>query len=126
MATNSQTTFPNAFSIHENVWIPIKISLKFVPTGPINNNPALVQVTSAITWTNADPVYWRIYMRRWCVGLEWGCGGVGVVGWWGGGGEFSGTWKHKPVFELMKHTIPAVGCLLYLQEKRPRYKRATL
>ena len=27
----------------ENVWISIKISLKFVPTGPINNIPALVQ-----------------------------------------------------------------------------------
>ena len=28
--------------LNENVWIPIKISLKFVPKGPINNNPALV------------------------------------------------------------------------------------
>ena len=28
----------------ENVWIPIKISLKFVPHGPINNIPALVQI----------------------------------------------------------------------------------
>ena len=30
--------------LNENVWIPKKISLKFVPKGPINNNPALVQV----------------------------------------------------------------------------------
>ena len=30
--------------LNENVWIPIKISLKFVPTGPVNNIPALVQV----------------------------------------------------------------------------------
>ena len=29
---------------NENVWIPIKISLKFVPTGSINNIPALVQI----------------------------------------------------------------------------------
>ena len=29
---------------NENVWIPIKISLKFVPKGPINNIPALVQI----------------------------------------------------------------------------------
>ena len=29
---------------NENVWIPIKISLKFVPKGPINNIPALVQM----------------------------------------------------------------------------------
>ena len=28
----------------ENVWIPIKISLKFVPKGPIDNIPALVQI----------------------------------------------------------------------------------
>ena len=28
----------------ENVWIPIKISLKFVPKGPINYIPALVQI----------------------------------------------------------------------------------
>ena len=30
--------------LNENVWIPIKISLKFVPEGPINNIPVLVQV----------------------------------------------------------------------------------
>ena len=28
--------------LNENVWIPIKISLIFVPKGPINNIPALV------------------------------------------------------------------------------------
>ena len=30
--------------LNENVWIPIKMSLKFVPKGPINNNPSLVQI----------------------------------------------------------------------------------
>ena len=30
--------------LNENVWIPIKISLKFVPKGPINHIPALVQI----------------------------------------------------------------------------------
>ena len=30
--------------LNENVWITIKISLKFVPKGPINNIPALVQI----------------------------------------------------------------------------------
>ena len=30
--------------LNKNVWIPIKISLKFVPQGPINNIPALVQI----------------------------------------------------------------------------------
>ena len=30
--------------VNEDVWIPINISLKFVPKGPINNIPALVQI----------------------------------------------------------------------------------
>ena len=38
-----QTTFSNGFEL-KNVWILIKISLKFVPKGPINNIPALVQI----------------------------------------------------------------------------------
>ena len=32
------------FFLKENVWISIKISRKFVPKGPINNIPALVQM----------------------------------------------------------------------------------
>ena len=30
--------------LNKNVWIPIKISMKFVPKGPINSIPALVQI----------------------------------------------------------------------------------
>ena len=30
--------------LNENVWIPIKVSLKFVPKDPINNIPAMVQI----------------------------------------------------------------------------------
>ena len=30
--------------LNENVWIPINISMKFVPKGPINNISALVQI----------------------------------------------------------------------------------
>ena len=30
--------------LNKNIWISIKISLKFVPKGPINNIPALVQI----------------------------------------------------------------------------------
>ena len=33
--------------INENVWIAIKILLKFVPKGPVNNIPSLVQI---MTW----------------------------------------------------------------------------
>ena len=42
--------------LNENVWIPIKISTKFVPKGPINNIPALVEIMAwrrpVIIWTN--------------------------------------------------------------------------
>ena len=34
----------NRIFLNENIWIPIKISLKFVPRGSINNIPALVQI----------------------------------------------------------------------------------
>ena len=39
--------FPDGFKwifLNENVWISIEVSLKFVPKGPINNIPALVQI----------------------------------------------------------------------------------
>ena len=54
-----KSIFPN-----ENVWILIKISLKFVPKGPLNNILALVQIMAwrqAIIWTNDAQVYWCIY-----------------------------------------------------------------
>ena len=34
--------FEVSILLNENVWIPIEISLKFVPKGPIDNIPALV------------------------------------------------------------------------------------
>ena len=42
--------------LNENVWISIKISLKFVPKGLINNIPALVQIMNQ-WWLD----YWHIY-----------------------------------------------------------------
>ena len=49
---------------NENVWISINISLKCVPSGPINNIPALVQVMApAIIWTN-DGYFTDAYMRH--------------------------------------------------------------
>ena len=44
MDATSQTTFSSAFFLNENVWFPIKISLKFVPKDPINNIPSLIQI----------------------------------------------------------------------------------
>ena len=52
---------------NENVWIPVKISLKFVPKGPMNNIAALVQI---MAWRRPRAthylnqwwlVYWHIY-----------------------------------------------------------------
>ena len=34
----------NCIFMHENVWISLKVSLKFVPKFPINNIPAMVQM----------------------------------------------------------------------------------
>ena len=66
MAAISQTIFSNAFL--EKFCILIKISLKFVPNGPIDNYLALVlenglapNMRQAIIWTNADQSHWRIY-----------------------------------------------------------------
>ena len=51
----------------------VRISLRFVPKGPIDNKPALFQLTTvsvkdrahnrrqASTWTNADAVHWCMY-----------------------------------------------------------------
>ena len=42
MAAISQTLFSDAFFLNEQFCILIKISLKFVPKSPTDNNPALV------------------------------------------------------------------------------------
>ena len=46
----------------ENVWISLKISLRFVPNGPINNIPALVQIMAyrLVIWTNGG---WFVVTR---------------------------------------------------------------
>ena len=43
--------FPDNIFLNENVWLLINISLKFVPKGPINNIPALVQI---MDWRQPD------------------------------------------------------------------------
>ena len=51
--------------LNESVWIPIKISLKFVPKVPINNIPALVQI---MAWHR--PGVYLYTNTRW--GSRWG------------------------------------------------------
>ena len=46
MAAMFQTTFWKAFAWNENIWILIKISLKFVPIGLIDNKWELVQIVA--------------------------------------------------------------------------------
>ena len=41
--------------LNENVWIWTKISLKFVPTGPIHNIPVLIQIM-AWHWLGNKPL----------------------------------------------------------------------
>ena len=45
--------------LNENVWISIKISLKFVPGGPNNNFPALVQI---MAWRRPGDKPWSELM----------------------------------------------------------------
>ena len=52
--------------MNETFCILIRISLKHVPKGPIDNNPALVRImswcrTGNKPWSNADTVHWHIY-----------------------------------------------------------------
>ena len=67
MAAIFQTIFSDAFSWNENIWIAIKISLKFLPKGPINIIPALGQI---MAWCRLSEshclnqwwlIYWRVY-----------------------------------------------------------------
>ena len=54
--------------VNDKFCILVKISLKFVPKGPIDNNPTTggsdnglaPNRRQAIIWTNADPIHWRI------------------------------------------------------------------
>ena len=48
--------------LNENVQISIKISLKFVPKGPINNIPALVQI---MVWSQTS-----YYLKQWWLSLQ--------------------------------------------------------
>ena len=51
---DTDLVFLEWYRLNKNVYISIKISLKFVPKGPINDIQALVQIMAwrqAIVWT---------------------------------------------------------------------------
>ena len=56
--------------MNENFFIWIQISLKFVPEGPIDNNPAdnglAPNRRQTIMWNNADLILWGIYAALGC------------------------------------------------------------
>ena len=57
----AEDTF-KCISLNENVWISIKMSRKFVPKGPINNIPSLVQIMVWCHYLNQWWLnYWHIY-----------------------------------------------------------------
>ena len=58
--------------LNKNVWIWIKISLKFVPQGPINNIPALVQIMA-----------WRLTL--FFLGFNQHCGFISICEIWSHG-----------------------------------------
>ena len=77
MAAIVQTTFQMDF-LNENVWVAIKISLKFVPKGPLNNIPASDNGVApirrqAIIWSNdglcCQCIYALLGLNDWTVCL---------------------------------------------------------
>ena len=60
--------------LNENVWIPIEISLKFIPKGSINNNPALFQI---MAWCSpgdkplSEPMMARLLTHICVTRLRW-------------------------------------------------------
>ena len=65
----SKRHFQGIFS-NENVWIWIKMSLKLVPMGPINNIPVLVQIMACHRPDN-NPVSEPIVVRMPIIGKSY-------------------------------------------------------
>ena len=69
--------------LHENVWISINISLKFVPRGTINNIPTLVQV---MAWRRpgdkpfSEPMMVRLPTHRCVTRPQWVNQAISVLG----------------------------------------------
>ena len=86
--------------LNENIWIPIKISLKFVPKGQINNIPTLVQIMAwrhpgdkplseammvsllthiyiCVTWPQWVKTNWLVFLERfYCRVKSWHTGSL--------------------------------------------------
>ena len=109
IADTFQTTFSNAF-FYENVWISIKISLKFVPKGPINNFPVLVQ-TMARRRPGDKPLFEPMtvsLLAHICVTrpqwVKWNFRIFFFFFWGGGGGRFRHRLQGNVIGILISHT----------------------
>ena len=56
MAAISKKIISGAYCVNEKFCIFIKISLKFVPKVPVDNNPALVQIMACSVHHNSRPI----------------------------------------------------------------------
>ena len=77
LSQNGRHFLDNIFKctfLNENVWIFIKIPPKFVPQGPINDIPALVQIM-AWWWPGdkplSEPMMVRLPMHIWVTQPQW-------------------------------------------------------
>ena len=81
--------------LNANMWISIKISLKFVPKDPINNIPALVQI---MAWRRSgdkplsEPMMFSLLTHICVTRPQW----VNNVGW---------LWRHWPIVTSPKSCL---------------------
>ena len=94
--------------VNENVWIPIKISLKFVPKGPINNIPALVQIMARRRPGDkplSEPMMVRLPTHICVTRPQW----VNKMGPWG-------RWVNVPIpaaFHAVHECVAVILCRWY-------------
>ena len=100
--------------LNENVWISIKISLKFVPRGPISNTPALVQI---MAWRRpgdkplSEPVMVSLLMHICVTRPQW----VNLLG--SGRLGFYLTLTHLPLDKNGRHFADDIFRGIYVNEK---------
>ena len=111
-------TFKRIF-LNENVSISIEISLKFVPKGPINNIPALVQI---MAWRHpgdkplSEPMMVRLPTHicvtrpQWVNSMTWSPLWAGIKG----AVHATLTWLYLPglsVVDLWRHIYITIACM---------------